>query len=121
MNIQNIHVRATELYVQSFAEFGVGFQPPALTIAQVRAVLAVVAELEPSPVAQPTAPQPAPTEAPKKRRGRPRGRTNSPEHMARIRAAKMAKRLERMQQAATSAPTPTEAATAATDEPEGES
>lgn len=120
MNPHDIYERANQRYIEAFAEFGVGFQPPALTIAQVRAVLAVVAELEPSPVAQPTAPQPAPTEAPKKRRGRPRGRTNSPERMERMRAARMAKRLER-QQAATSAPTPTDAATAATDEPEGES
>lgn len=116
MNPHDIYERANQRYIEAFAEFGVGFQPPALTIAQVRAVLAVVAELEPqpSPVAQPTAPQSATPEAPKpKRPGR------SAEHMARIRAAKMAKRLERQQQASASAPAPT--AEARADEPEGES
>lgn len=119
MNIQNIHVRATELYTQSFAEFGVGFAPPTLTVAQVRAVLQALVELdEPEEAAAQPEPKPQPT-ADKPKRKLPRN--TSPEHMQRMREARMAKRQQRLQQEAPAAPSLEPATEGPTAEPEGES
>lgn len=121
MNIQNIHVRATELYTQSFAEFGVGFAPPTLTVAQVRAVLQALVELdEPEEVAAQPQSKPQPTtDKPPKRRGG----SSDPERIRKMQEAKRAKRLLRLQQQQAEAPTPSpEPATEGpTTEPEGES